>query len=187
MYSVARNSFSSELDSQRTGGSQTRTNRMSRISRFIALTLALLAAGCGDGRPSRVPVSGQVLIDGQPLAAGVIRVLPTGARPAMAYLDKDGRFQLTTFNDGDGCVEGTHEVVVLGNRRQGERVEWLAPKKYWSPATSGLTAKIDGPTDSLVIELTWNGGKPFFEQAIRVDEGGDDSTRPDRAKQPAKP
>jgi hypothetical protein len=160
---------------------------MSNISRFIALALALVAAGCGDGRPKRVPVSGKVLIDGQPLAAGVIRVLPAGARSATSYLDKDGRFQLTTFNDGDGCVEGTHKVVVLGNRRHGMRVEWLAPKKYWSPATSGLTATIDGPTDSMLIQLTWNGGQPFFEQMKSIDEGGADSTRPDRAKQPAKP
>lgn len=80
-------------------------------------------------------------------------------------------------------MEGMHKVVVLGNRRQGDRVEWLAPKKYWSPASSGLTATIDGPTDSLVIELTWNGGKSFFEKANQVEEVGADFTRPDRAAQ----
>lgn len=160
---------------------------MSSINRFIALTLTLLVVGCDDGRPERVPVSGQVLIDGQPLAAGLIRVTPVDARPATSYLDKDGRFQLTTFHQGDGCVEGVHKVVVLGNRRQGDRVEWLAPKKYWSPASSGLTATIDGPTDSLVIELTWSGGKPFYEKANQVEEGGADFTRPDRAAQKDEP
>jgi hypothetical protein len=159
---------------------------MLKSGSFISLILLLLTAGCGDGRPKRVPVSGQVLIDGQPLAAGIIRVIPKDARPAMSYLDANGRFQLTTFNQGDGCVEGTHRVVVLGNRRQGGRVEWLAPKKYWSQTSSGLTATIDGPTDSMVIELTWDGGKPFFERVDYVEEGFD-FTRPDRGPQPDQP
>jgi hypothetical protein len=159
---------------------------MPKQIRFIALALMLFAVGCGDGRPKRVPVSGQVLIDGKPLAAGIIRVIPDGARPAMSYLDENGRFDLTTFNQGDGCVPGTHKVVVLGNRRHPGRVEWLAPKKYWSPTTSGLTVTIDRPTDSLAIELTWGGGKPFFEKLDVVKEATD-PTRPDRGLQTGQP
>jgi hypothetical protein len=150
--------------------------------RFIAWALMLVAVGCGDGRPNRVPVSGQVLIDGKPLAAGIIRVIPDDARPAMSYIDENGRFELTTFDQRDGCVPGTHKVVVLGNRLDSGRVEWLAPKKYWSPTTSGLTVTIDHPTDSLMIELTWDGGKPFFERLDIVKEEID-PTRPDRRPQ----
>lgn len=139
-------------------------------SRAVAGLLAAAAfvaatAGCGDGRPRRVPVSGQVLIDGRPLTHGYVRLMPDNARPATAQIGPDGRFTLKTFEDGDGSVVGTHPMIVAANEALGEtRQRWHAPPKYADPKTSGLTATIDGPTDSLVIELTWDGGKPFVEQ-----------------------
>jgi hypothetical protein len=36
-----------------------------------------------------------------------------------------------------------------------------APKKYTEPDTVDITE----PTDSLVIELSWEGGQPFIENA----------------------
>jgi hypothetical protein len=129
----------------------------------IAVTMAMLS-GCGDGRPSRVPVSGQVLIDGKPLDYGFIRLVPKGARPASAEIGADGRFTLKTFEPGDGAVLGTHPVMILAAEPlTSTKQRWHAPKKYADPAASGLTATIDGPTDSLVIKLTWDGGKPFVE------------------------
>jgi hypothetical protein len=140
-------------------------------SRFAARGFFLAAAatlvvtlGCGDGRPARVPVSGQVLIDGKPLDYGFIRVLPEGARPATAEIGRDGRFVLKTFEPGDGVVPGTHPVVVLGAEvLNSTQQRWHAPKKYADSSTSGLTATIDGPMDSLAIKLSWEGGKPFVE------------------------
>jgi hypothetical protein len=127
--------------------------------------LLLLTSGCGDGRPKRVPVSGQVLIDGKPLTLGSIYFVPTAARPASAEIGPDGRFTLATFEPGDGAVPGTHKVSVQAVESVGtNKVRWHAPKKYTDHRTSGVTATIDGPTDSLVIELTWDGGKPFVEQ-----------------------
>ena len=132
---------------------------------WVSLVVGLsLIAGCDDGRPSRVPVSGQVLIDGQPVAAGIIKIVPNGARPAYGQLDEEGRFTLTTFDKEDGCVEGTHRVMVLGRREENGRYRWLAPKKYWSPKNRELSTTIAGATDSLVIDLTWDGGKPFSER-----------------------
>jgi len=133
---------------------------------FFSACLAVAATvGCGDGRPRRVPVSGQVLIDGQPLTYGYVRVIPIDARPATAQIGPDGRFMLKTFEDGDGAVLGTHPVTVSANEYLSETSQrWHAPKKYADPGTSGLTATIDGPTDSLVINLTWDGGKPFVER-----------------------
>jgi hypothetical protein len=43
-------------------------------------------------------------------------------------------------------------------------MKWHAPKKYFRYKSSGLTEEITGPTDSLVINLTWDGGKPFVER-----------------------
>jgi hypothetical protein len=121
--------------------------------------------GCGGGRPKRVPVSGRVLIDGQPLTYGFIRLVPQNARPASAEIGPDGRFTLKTFEDGDGAVLGTHIVTIAANEYVSETVQrWHAPKKYADPATSGLTTTITGPTNSLVIPLSWNGGKPFDDR-----------------------
>jgi hypothetical protein len=130
-----------------------------------------LVAGCGDGRPTRVPVSGQVLIDGQPLAEGYLRVHPAVNRAATAQIGPDGRFTLSTYDFGDGCVVGQHLVTVTGSKWiNRQTVRWFAPKKYASGAKSGLTIDVSGPTDSAVIQLSWEGGKPFDE---RIVGGGD--------------
>ena len=132
------------------------------------LVMSLIAAmltGCGDGRPRRVPVSGQVLIDGKPLTYGFVRFATDTARPATGQIDSDGRFTLSTFGDEDGAVMGEQKVSVMAAETiNSNSKRWHAPKKYTSPTTSGLTAKIDGPIDSLTIELTWAGGRPYIER-----------------------
>jgi hypothetical protein len=127
-----------------------------------ALGAALLAAtGCGGGGPKIVPVSGVVLIDGQPLTYGHVQVLPAGWRPASGRLDSNGRFTLTTTTANDGCAVGTHPVVVLaGESLTPETMKWHAPQRYADGATSGLTVTITGPTTDLKIELKGDGGRP---------------------------
>ncbi|WP_439628394.1 hypothetical protein [Gemmata sp.] len=135
----------------------------------LAATVAA-AAGCESG-PKVVPVSGTVLIDGQPLTRGSVQVMPTGYRAAAGTIGPDGRFTLTTTDDGDGCLTGTHAVRVVGNENVGPSdIRWLAPKKYASPDDSGLTVTITGPTKDLKIELTWAGEKPFIEKGSSGSE-----------------
>jgi len=134
---------------------------------LVVLPTVAIFVGCGSDRPDRVPVSGQVLIDGQPLGGGTIRLYPASARPATARIGPDGRFTLKTFETGDGAVLGTHPVTVASIEEFSDtKRRWLVPKKYADPGTSGLTATIDDATDSLIIELTWDGGKPFIEQLV---------------------
>ncbi len=127
------------------------------VGLFLALML-LLAAGCGHGGPVVVPVSGQVFIDGQPLAAGIegfIQVVPQNGRPAMGPIDpQTGRFQLTTVKQGDGCVAGTHKVVVILQQMVGQESISLIPDKYRDLNHTDLQVTVDGPTDSLKVELT---------------------------------
>lgn len=141
--------------------------------RPVAMLLGLLAllplagalVGCSDGRPERLEVSGQVLIDGEPLTYGTIRFVPKGARPSNGKLDANGRFTLTCYGDADGVVPGTHQVQVnAAESISGTKNFWHAPKKYARYRTSPLTQEITESTDSLVIELTWDGGKPFMEK-----------------------
>jgi hypothetical protein len=123
--------------------------------------------GCGEGRPERVRISGQVLIDGQPLTHGYVRFVPTDARASRGELDSNGRFELGCFEAGDGAVPGTHRVEISGMQRLSDwETRWHAPKKYADYKTSEVTREINGPTEAMLIELTWDGGKPFTE----VDE-----------------
>ena len=126
----------------------------------LAVMVLIIPAlqGCGQGGPKLVKVSGQVLIDGKPLAAGVpgfIQVIPEGTRPATGTIDpQTGKFTLTTFEKEDGCPVGTHKVVVTVRAMVGTESVSLIPEKYSDPQSSGLTVTIDKPTDSLTIELT---------------------------------
>jgi hypothetical protein len=126
---------------------------------------ACLLAGCGGNLPERVPVSGRVLIDGQPLTMGALIVAPANERASTASIGPDGAFTLSCYEKGDGAVRGTHKVTVMASEQLSERsARWHAPKKYANLGATDLTVTIDGPTDDLVINLTWNGGKPFVEK-----------------------
>jgi hypothetical protein len=147
----------------------TSIHSLARRKGILCLTplLMFLFAGCGDGRPERVSISGQVLIDGTPLRHGYIRFIPAGARPSKSTIDSEGRFTLYCFDSSDGAVLGKHQVEVSGMQRLSDwKFRWHAPKKYADYRTSGLTTEVTKPNDALRIELTWAGEQPFVE----VDE-----------------
>lgn len=140
-----------------------RANRASVALCFVLMSA--LSISCNKGTKI-VPVSGQVLIDGQPLTHGFVQVQPAGYRAASAKIGPDGRFTLTTHDNNDGCAVGTHPVAIIGLETLGPSSQkWHAPKEYSVAETSGLTVNITGPTNDLKIELTWNGGKPFIERS----------------------
>lgn len=132
------------------------------------LCLACLAAvlsGCGDGHPPRELVSGQVLIDGEPLKFGFVRFVSNHGRPASAELDEEGKFTLSSYGSQDGVIPGVHRVEVNASEWLSDNQrKWHAPPKYFNYQTSGLTQEITESTDSMVINLTWDGGKPFVER-----------------------
>ncbi len=149
---------------------------MTRIRIFpvvFAGVLCATLAGCDEQLPIRVPVSGTVLIDGKPLTSGRIQFVPEDGRAALSPIDKEGRFTLTTFDLGDGCIQGTHRIAVYAFEDLNPTTRrWDAPRQYIDVKTSGLKQEINGPTDSLEIQLTW-GGKtgPIMEH---LTNGGDE-------------
>jgi hypothetical protein len=135
-----------------------------RVCLVMMVTIAA-SLGCGDGRPARLAVSGQVLIDGKPLTYGFVRFVPEHGRPSGGRLDDQGRFTLSSYGENDGIIPGAHRVEVDGSESlSATQLKWHAPKKYFRYRTSELTQEITGPTDSLVINITWAGGKPFVER-----------------------
>lgn len=140
----------------------------------ILMVPLLGLAGCGEGGPKIVPVSGVVLIDGAPLSYGHIQVIPTGWRPASGGISSSGRFTLTTNVQGDGVAVGTHKIAILaGESITPEQTKWHAPKKYSDIKTSELTATITGPMSDLKIELHSDGTQ---SPEKKVREGGTENS-----------
>lgn len=123
--------------------------------------------GCGGRHEGIVPVSGAVLVDGQPVAGGQVNIYPEGKRQCIGPLDDQGRFTMSCYKPGDGVPIGKHRVAVVATKPLTERSNrWFAPKKYANKVSSDLWVEITGPTDDLKIELTWSGSKekgPFDE------------------------
>ena len=147
-----------------------------------AATGLFTAAGCGpaDGLSGIVPVRGKVTLDGEPLASGEIRYMPTApeGRQARGSIESGGRFELSTLRPGDGALPGEYRIVVLapadestedaaarrsnenaGRRRRTFAAEGgapsLVPLRYTNPESSGLTDTVgDGSRESVVLELS---------------------------------
>lgn len=119
--------------------------------------------GC-DRHPTRVPVSGTVLIDGEPLKQGNIQFVPKVGRPSSGKIS-EGRFALTCYEGNDGALLGTHRVQVASNRIIGDsKIEWYAPPKYADFRTSEVSVDVTKPVDDLKIELTWGDRKgPYIQ------------------------
>jgi hypothetical protein len=110
-------------------------------------------------------VTGQVLIDGEPLPTGTIRFVPETGRPAIGEIGFDGTFELTeaSLSSGPkktGVAPGKYRVAVAASEvidEDADEVQWLAPSKYADFRTSELSVEIDGPQDELIVDLTWDG------------------------------
>jgi hypothetical protein len=135
------------------------------IGSLLLFMCSFAFTGCSDGRPTRVPVSGTVLIDGKPLKQGNIKFVPSGGRPSAGQIGADGKFVLTCYDGNDGAIPGSHRVQVASNRIISDsKIEWFAPPSYADFRTSGVEVQIDEPTDDMRIELSWGKRKgPYIE------------------------
>lgn len=81
--------------------------------RLLALSvcclLVLFAGGCGPTKPKLYPLSGTVLLDGQPLAEGIVHFRIVDAGLLASCPVKDGKFT------GE-ATEGKHRVEVVAYR-----------------------------------------------------------------------
>jgi hypothetical protein len=89
---------------------------MLRTRTLPVCSIALLAAGCANGGLS--PVTGKVLVDGQP-AGGAVVVFNPAASPATmdrkptAFTRPDGTFTIGTLKEDDGAAPGDYLVTVV--------------------------------------------------------------------------
>lgn len=159
-----------------------RSDYIAALLRRLRPVLALILVGTGGcspegapwakARPPVYPVSGRVLLGGQPLVGASVHFFSADAkRTAYGMTDGEGRFELTTFESGDGAVEGEHSVKVRKvdiishddpsidyasslKTAPPPETKWHSPQRYADYATSGLSAVVakDGP-NKILLEL----------------------------------
>lgn len=144
-----------------------RRGTTSCVISLVFLASALLTSGCakqGDqwtkDRPPVYPASGQVLLNGEPVAKAtlVFQPLGEGGKPGFALTDDKGNFNAQTFEEGDGLTEGKHRVSIkktLMVDSAGKIVETVVddgaglteknflPEKYGDFTSSGIEVTIE--------------------------------------------
>ena len=132
------------------------------------VVMFLVAGGCGGGNlPRTVPARGVVTLDGKPVEAAQVVLVPDpqapGALGGFGASDASGRFSLRAFDAKDGVIPGAYKVQIsktLQIKLEGPapasldggdnvKYEFGVPGKYTGVETSGLTCKIpdNGATD----------------------------------------
>jgi len=122
-----------------------------------------LSAAC-NGRPETAPVRGQITLSGRPTGPGKIFFIPnrlegTEGMAAEGEFGRNGEYELTTFESGDGAIVGHHRVVIVNRTGTTEGGEEEAtsdpgpiPDRYWD-AESSLKAEVKRGLNTLNFEL----------------------------------
>jgi hypothetical protein len=85
---------------------------------FVALVGLALLSGCGG--PPMARVKGKVTCNGKPVAQATITFSPMQrndtdkhpGKPATAFSDEKGAYELSTFRNYDGALVGKHRVTI---------------------------------------------------------------------------
>ena len=122
---------------------------------LLIFCLLPLVIGCsGGGALDTAEVTGTVTYNGKPLPYGSVSFRPKAGSPATGKIQSDGSFTMTTYNNGDGAIVGTHEVLIIATEvdagtapevqpgTEMKVAQSVIPEKYTSFSTSGLTAEV---------------------------------------------
>ena len=89
---------------------------------LLVLTTVLslgIVAGCGDSKPRRIAVRGNVTYHGKPLGKGMVSFTRIGSgrrslnRPATGELQSDGSYAMRTFGQDEGVLPGEYMVTIV--------------------------------------------------------------------------
>ena len=141
---------------------------MLAMRRTVFATLLLVLSAC-SGRPADQPalgiVSGQVRLDGQPLADATIFFSPEGGgRTSVGRTDAEGRYALNYVGQEEGAKVGKHVVRVttsqeVANPKTGRSMHTAekVPRQYNDK--SELTRDVAEGANKIDLELTSAGPK----------------------------
>jgi len=100
------------------------------------------------------------MLDGRPLPHGSVMFRPAVGPPAKGLIGTDGRFDLTTYQPGDGVRPGPAAIrVVCSEPNQlvdGELVRGasLIPERYGDFSASGITIEVAPGMAPVELKLT---------------------------------
>jgi len=135
---------------------------------WCAAFLVGLLSGCGGGenRKATFPVTGVVIVNGQPAEAVRITLNdvkgmdPNQPTYSETFSDKDGKFSVSTYEKGDGVPEGEYTLTFYWGTINPLNMQYggedKLKQKYTDPATSKIKVKVEKgkPTDMGRIELS---------------------------------
>ena len=138
-----------------------------KISKYLLLAFCLcpLAFGCGEGS-GRLPVAGNVSLDGSPLPDGSIVLIPIAPLkgPKVAAEIKGGEFALSA---AEGPVQGQHRVEIYANTETETPLDnplafaknpvlpkQLVPPQYNSQSSLQLETSADEEENHFTFALT---------------------------------
>ena len=138
------------------------------MAKVIAGLMLLGVLGCGSGQLPAYPVEGNVVFQdgGWPMFGTIEFYNQEHKINARGKLNRDGKFTLTTYKEGDGAIAGKHKVVIiqivtdptgpLGESKMKvvHNHGALVARKYLDYRTSGLACDIKQGINSveLVVE-----------------------------------
>ena len=125
---------------------------------FVAMLAAfgLSLSGCGPKYPETFPVAGTVTLDGKPVAGAAVVFTPEEGQQATGTTDDSGRFELSTFQLGDGALPGTHRVTVAKTTTDPDdevKLIFIIPQKYGNLQTSDLTCDVQAEMGPVQYDL----------------------------------
>ncbi|MFI4874615.1 MAG: carboxypeptidase-like regulatory domain-containing protein [Blastopirellula sp. JB062] len=136
---------------------------MISLNRFAATLMvvaaAMTAAGCGNSEFADLSrVTGQVTMDGQPLAGVVVSYYPASGRPVKATTDDQGQYDLVYIRDVRGAEPGQYKVEIKKEFRPKTIEESRMKRASEIPAryntNSTLTAEVVPGENVIDFELT---------------------------------
>lgn len=139
------------------GVSYVMKHRVLRTVTYLLLAASVTALGSctkkGADRKVTIPVSGQVVVDGQPTAMVKVECHPVGGidkeQPTVtqAVTDKEGKFQLSTYEGGDGAPIGEYKLTFTWQEFNAIAGSFTGPDKlkgrYSDPNASQVTLKVE--------------------------------------------
>lgn len=135
---------------------------------LVAVAICGAVFGCGaeqrgGPRIETTPITGKVLVDGQPAGLLLVKCIPTGEAKVptnvSGFTDPEGNFSIGTYEAGDGAPEGEYTLVFEWGQ-YGLSGRYGPPDKlkgaYLKPEQSQWSVIVapGAPADVGTIELT---------------------------------
>lgn len=141
--------------------SVSRPGRRHGVGLVAAAVCAIAIAGCSDAKPARTPVhpiKGTITFKGQPIPGALVALHPKtpleGTPRPRASVNREGGFEVSTYDGGDGAPEGEYTLTVIWYKpiKNGDDVVSgpnVLPAKYGRPESSDLTISVKPGENSL--------------------------------------